>query len=66
MKRGRVMGDLKKTLRQRQFSLHLFALLLMLVPAVWTYSAAKSGSDAAVWFLLAIVILGNILAMIVP
>jgi hypothetical protein len=60
------MADLKKTLRQRQFTLHLLALLLMLVPAVWTFSAAKSGSDVAVWVLLAFVILGNIIAVIVP
>jgi hypothetical protein len=60
------MADLQKTLRQRQFQLHALALLLMLLPALGTYFAARSGSDAAVWFLIAFVILGNLIAVVVP
>ena len=53
-------------LRQRQFQLHVLALLLMFVPAVGTFFAARSGNDAWIWFLLVIIVLGNLLAVVVP
>jgi hypothetical protein len=60
------MIELQKKLRQRQLPLHVIALLLMLLPAVGSYFAARSGVDAWIWPLLAIVILGNLLAVVVP
>jgi hypothetical protein len=60
------MATLKNTLRKRQFQLHLVALLLMFAPAAGTYFAARSGADSMVWALIVIVILGNLVAVVVP
>jgi len=60
------LADLKNNLRKRQFQLHLLALLLIFVPAAGTYFAAQSGSDALVWVLIFIVVLGNLVAVVVP
>jgi hypothetical protein len=57
---------MQNRLRQRQFQLHLIALLLMFLPAVGIYFAARNGSEVWIWFLLSIIILGNLLAMLVP
>jgi hypothetical protein len=38
----------------------------MFVPAVGAFFAARSGNDAWIWFLLVIIVLGNLLAVVVP
>jgi len=60
------MENLKYNLRENKFKLHLTALLLMLIPSVLMYFAAGSGATGWIWFLIGIVILGNLIVIIVP
>jgi len=60
------MDNLKHNLRDNKFKLHLTALLLMLIPPVAMYFAAESGATGLIWFLIGIVILGNLIVIIVP
>ena len=60
------MGNFKDNLRQHKFGLHLTALLLMLIPPIPMYFAAHQGATGLIWFLVTIVVLGNLLVIIVP
>ena len=60
------MENLKHNLRDNKFKLHLTAFLLMLIPPVPMYFAAESGATGWIWFLIGIVILGNLIVIIVP
>jgi hypothetical protein len=61
-----MMNKFRDTLRQRKFALHLTALLLMLLPPVPMYFAAQNGETTLIWFLIGFVVLGNLIAIIVP
>ena len=52
-------------LRDNKFKLHLTALLLMLIPPAAMYLAAENGATGWIWFLIGIVILGNLIVVIV-
>jgi len=60
------MQNFKGNLKEHKFRLHLTALLLMLIPPIPMYFAAQAGTTSLVWFLVAIVMLGNLLVIIVP
>jgi hypothetical protein len=61
-----IMDRLKYNLRENKFQLHLTALLLMLIPPIPLFFAAENGAMGWIWFLIGIVILGNLLVIIVP
>jgi hypothetical protein len=60
------MSNFKENLRKRKFELHLTTLLLMLIPPIPMYFAAQNGAMILIWILIGIVILGNLLAIIIP
>lgn len=60
------MQNFKNYLKENKFRLHLTALILMLVPPIPMYFAAQAGAAGLIWFLVAIVVLGNILVILVP
>ncbi len=60
------MENLKRGLRDNKFKLHLTALLLMLIPPAAMYFAAENGATGWIWFLIGIVILGNLIVVVVP
>jgi hypothetical protein len=60
------MQNFRANLKEHKFRLHLSALLLMLVPPIPMYFAAQAGATGLVWFLVAFVVLGNLLVIIVP
>ncbi len=60
------MDKLKSNLLDKKFKLHLTALLLMLIPPIPLYFAAENGAVGWIWFLIGIVILGNLLVIFVP
>lgn len=60
------MDKIKENLRVNKFKLHLIALLLMLIPPVPMYFAAQQGASGLIWVLIGIVILGNLLAILIP
>ena len=60
------MHNFIKNLKERKFQLHLAALLLMLIPPIPMYFAARASAFPLVWLLLAIVVIGNLLVIIVP
>lgn len=60
------MQIFKNYLKEHKFSLHLTALLLMLIPPIPMYFAAQAGEVGLIWFLVAIVVLGNLLVILIP
>jgi uncharacterized membrane-anchored protein len=60
------MQNFKNYLKGHKFSLHLTALLLMLIPPIPMYFAAQAGAAGLIWFLVAIVVLGNLLVIFIP
>ncbi|MFL7893203.1 MAG: hypothetical protein ACK2UE_01305 [Anaerolineales bacterium] len=60
------MQNFKNYLKENKFRLHLTALILMLVPPIPMYFAAQARAAGLIWFLIAIVVLGNILVILVP
>jgi hypothetical protein len=60
------MQRIRTVLKEHKFSLHLLALFLMLIPPVPMYFAARGGSLELIWFLVAFVVIGNLLVIIIP
>ena len=60
------MENFKNNLREHKFKLHFTALLLMLIPSIPMYFAAQNGATILIWFLIGIVIIGNLLVIIIP
>jgi hypothetical protein len=60
------MDNLKQSLKENKFKLHLTALLMMLIPPIAMYWAAQNGAPGLIWLLLGIIILGNLIVIIVP
>ncbi len=60
------MENIKQSLRENKFKLHVTALLMMLIPPIPMYLAAQNGAVAWIWFLLGVVVLGNLIVIIVP
>jgi len=59
------MTNLHNWIRSHKFEAHLLAFLLMVIPPVPLYLAAQRDAAAWIWGLLALVILGNLLALVV-
>jgi hypothetical protein len=60
------MENLRDRLNQRKFAVHLAAFLLIVLPSIGLYFAAGQGMAAAIYILIGLVALGNLLAMSVP
>lgn len=60
------MEKIRVHLRENKFRLHLTALLLMLIPPIPMYFAAQGGMTVLVWFLVGIVLIGNLLVIFMP
>ena len=60
------MDKIRDSLREHKFKLHLTALLLMLIPPIPMYFSAQNGAMVLIWFLIGIVVIGNLLVIIVP
>jgi hypothetical protein len=60
------MNNLRKWLDQRKFPVHLAAFLLIALPSIGLYFAAGQGELLAIYALLGLIVLGNLLAMSVP
>ena len=50
-------------LRGHKFEAHLIAFLLMVLPPIPLYLAARSGAETWIYILLAPVVLGNLLEL---
>lgn len=57
------MRKLLKWLQENSFEAHLVALLLMAVPPILLYFAARQGALGWIYALLGLVVLGNILVL---
>jgi VIT1/CCC1 family predicted Fe2+/Mn2+ transporter len=55
---------MQKWLTKNKFEVHLVAFLLMVLPPIPLYYAAQSGASGLIWALLALVICGNLLALL--
>jgi hypothetical protein len=60
------MDNLRQNLRENKFKLHLTALMMMLIPPIPMFWAAQNGASGLIWWLVGIVILGNLIVIIVP
>ncbi len=58
------MSDILHWLRDHKFEAHLIAFLLMVLPPVPLYFAARNGVVPWMWALLAPILLGNLLALV--
>jgi hypothetical protein len=52
-------------LQKHKYESHLMAFLLMAIPPVPLYLAAQHGATGWIWFLISLVILGNLVVLIV-
>ena len=57
------MQNLVKWLNDHKFAVHLSAFILMILPPIALYFAAQEGATVWIWGLLAVVFLGNLLAI---
>ena len=55
---------MQKWLTKNKFEVHLVAFLLIILPPIPLYYAAQSGASGLIWALLALVICGNLLALL--
>jgi hypothetical protein len=56
---------LRMRLRKNTFKVHLVAFLLMILPPALMYFAASTETSGTIWFLLSLVVTGNILVILV-
>ncbi len=61
-----MMPNIRKWLNNRKFQVYLLAFILMVGPPIPMYLVAQRGANGWIWFLLGIVVLGNLLAISVP
>ncbi|MEA3351563.1 MAG: hypothetical protein U9Q82_13160 [Chloroflexota bacterium] len=59
------MTPLQSWLSKHKFKAHLTAFLLMVIPSAGLYFGALRPSTGVIWILVAVISLGNILAMLV-
>jgi hypothetical protein len=57
---------MKTWLKKHSFQIHTIAFLMMILPAIPMFHAAKSGNDPFILVLIGLVVLGNILVLFVP
>jgi uncharacterized integral membrane protein len=60
------MNALRNWLTNHKFEAHLCAFLLLTLPPVGMYFAARNNHPNGVVYLLSFVVLGNLIAMLVP
>lgn len=60
------MLTLKEKINRNKLSLHLASFLMMILPPVALYRLAQNGAEGWIWALIGVVILGNLLAILVP
>jgi hypothetical protein len=54
-----------KRLSRKPVVVYAASFLLMMIPSILLFRAAGSGSEPLIWFLLGLVVLGNLLVLIV-
>lgn len=54
---------MKDWIRKHEFAISTLAFLLMVVPPLPMYLAIRAGNEGLAYFLLALVILGNLLVL---
>ena len=59
------MKRTQKWLSSHKFEAYAIAFLLMVIPPIPLYFAARAGSQPAMIGLLAVIVLGNILALLI-
>lgn len=59
------MRTFQQFLSAHKFQAHLLAFVLMVLPPIGMYLAAENGALVWIWGLLAVVVLGNLLAIAV-
>lgn len=58
------MSRIFKITSERKFQAHLLSFLLMIVPPIFMFYAAANNAFGWVWFLIGLVIIGNLLAIL--
>jgi len=62
----RNFANWRENLTKHKFQLYLVAFLMMVIPPVPMYIAARNSSTPVVWCLLGVIILANSLVLIIP
>jgi hypothetical protein len=60
------MENLKMWINQHKFELYVLAFILILLPSAALYPAARQEVQGWIWVLLALVGLGNLVAIAIP
>lgn len=60
------MKSLKEKISRNKLRLHLISFFLMILPPLALYRLAYGGENVWLWILIGVVVLGNILAILVP
>lgn len=60
------MSTPRQFLHQRKYQVYLAAFFLMILPPVPLFFAARQGSTPWIWFLIGLIVLGNLLVVSVP
>jgi len=58
------MNTLLKALSGHKFQIHTLAFALMIIPPVFMFMAAVQDAYGWIWFLVCLVVFGNILAFL--
>ncbi len=58
------MTNFLNWLSTRKFQMHLLAFLLITLPPLALYFAARNGATGWIWGLIGVVLLGNLLAIL--
>jgi hypothetical protein len=57
------MRKFRDWLQRRKFQVYLLAFALLILPPAPLYLAARQGENAWIWFLIGLVVVGNLLAI---
>jgi hypothetical protein len=60
------MENMQTWINRHKFELYVLAFLLIMLPSVALYPAAQQGAEGWMWTLLALVVLGNVVAIAIP
>lgn len=60
------MKSLKEKISRNKLQLHLISFFLMILPSLALYRLARNGFDVWLWILIGVIVVGNILAILVP
>lgn len=62
----KTMRTFRDRLYRRKYQAYLLAFSLMILPPVPLYLAARQGAYAWIWLLIGLIVIGNVLAIVVP